>query len=80
MTNETQTYYIDPTTGVYTSVAAMKIKIRRNRLLYESDWTQLPNGPLSSELQTAWATYRQALRDITAQPGFPTDVVWPTSP
>jgi hypothetical protein len=80
MTNETQTHYIDSATGVYTSVAAMKIKIRRNRLLYESDWTQLPNGPLSSELQTAWATYRQALRDITAQPGFPNDVIWPARP
>ena len=80
MTNETQTYYIDPATGVYTSVAVIEIRTKRNRLLYESDWTQLPNGPLSSELQTAWATYRQALRDVTAQPGFPTDVVWPTSP
>lgn len=80
MTNETQTYYIDPATGVHSSVAVLEIRTKRNRLLYESDWTQLPNGPLSSELQTAWATYRQALRDITAQPGFPTDVVWPTSP
>lgn len=80
MTNETLTHYIDPATGVYTSVAVIEIRTKRNRLLYESDWTQLPNGPLSSELQTAWATYRQALRNITAQSGFPTDVVWPTSP
>jgi hypothetical protein len=80
MTNETQTYYIDPDTGMYTSVAVMEIKTRRNRLLYESDWTQLPNGPLSFELQTAWAAYRQHLRDIPTQSGFPTDVVWPERP
>lgn len=53
---------------------------QRNDLLYASDWTQLPNGPLSPEQQTAWATYRQELRDITSQPGYPTNVVWPVPP
>lgn len=53
---------------------------KRKELLLNSDWTQLPNGPLSSEQQTAWATYRQALRDITAQTGYPTEIVWPAHP
>jgi len=53
---------------------------QRNDLLYASDWTQIPNGPLTSAQQTAWATYRQELRDITSQSGYPTNVVWPTPP
>jgi hypothetical protein len=52
----------------------------RNSLLLASDWTQLPNNPLTPELQAAWATYRQQLRDITSQSGYPTNVVWPTAP
>lgn len=53
---------------------------KRNSYLYSSDWTQLPNGPLTSEQQQAWAVYRQELRDITTQSGYPFDVVWPTPP
>jgi hypothetical protein len=49
-------------------------------LLAESDWTQLPDVPLSAEQKTAWATYRQQLRDITAQPGFPNNINWPQKP
>jgi hypothetical protein len=53
---------------------------RRKELLYASDWTQLPNGPLTLEVQQQWSTYRQALRDITAQSDYPFNVVWPTPP
>lgn len=49
----------------------------RNRRLAASDWTQLPDAPVDA---TAWATYRQALRDVTAQDGFPWDVTWPAPP
>jgi len=52
----------------------------RNKLLQNSDWTQLPNNPLTPDQQTAWATYRQALRDIPSQSGYPFDVIWPTPP
>jgi hypothetical protein len=51
---------------------------QRNALLASSDWTQLPDVPLDTK--TAWATYRQALRDITDQPGYPFNIVWPTPP
>jgi hypothetical protein len=52
----------------------------RKAKLVASDWTQLPNSPLSAEAQAAWATYRQELRDITAQSGYPTEIIWPTPP
>lgn len=59
---------------------AVEIKKKRFDLLLSSDWTQLPNNPLTPEKQAEWATYRQALRDITAQPGYPQSVVWPVLP
>ena len=37
---------------------------KRNNLLKESDWTQLPNNPLTAEKQEEWNVYRQKLRDI----------------
>lgn len=54
-----------------------EIRKQRNRLLTESDWTQIPDCTVDKQ---AWAEYRQALRDITKQVGFPTDVVFPTKP
>lgn len=56
---------------------AAEVRSDRNQRLASSDWTQLPNAPADS---AAWAAYRQALRDIPAQPGFPADVVWPAQP
>jgi len=52
--------------------------IKRRELLEASDWTQLPDVPL--ETKALWATYRQALRDITDQPGYPTNISWPEPP
>ena len=52
----------------------------RDELLILSDWTQMPDSPLDSSTKTSWATYRTALRDISAQAGFPTDFTWPTAP
>ena len=54
-----------------------QIREQRNRLLANSDWTQIPDCTVDKQ---AWLEYRQALRDITTQSGFPTDVVWPTQP
>lgn len=50
----------------------------RSQLLAQSDWTQLPDVPLATK--TAWAIYRQALRDITLQTGYPQTIVWPAPP
>lgn len=57
-----------------------QIKVKRDSLLLQSDWTQLPNSPLTSEKQSQWANYRQQLRDITLQSGYPYNVIWPVKP
>lgn len=41
------------------------IRVERNNLLKQSDWTQLPDSPLVQEEKTAWKNYRQQLRDLT---------------
>ena len=55
-------------------------RIKRDALLSETDWTQLGDVGFSLERLEAWQTYRQALRDITKQDGFPFDIKWPTPP
>jgi hypothetical protein len=60
-----------------TSVQAAQVRAQRNALLSACDWTQLADAPVDD---LAWATYRQALRDIPTQSGFPLDVVWPVAP
>jgi hypothetical protein len=52
----------------------------RDYFLSQSDWTQFTDSPLDADQKAAWATYRQALRDVTAQEGFPTSITWPTAP
>jgi len=56
---------------------AKSVREQRNKLIAECDWTQVADAPVDKE---AWAAYRQALRDIPAQAGFPWDVQWPTQP
>ena len=56
---------------------ASKIRTERDTKLTESDWTQVIDAPVD---QAAWATYRQELRDISTQVGFPSEVTWPTQP
>ena len=54
-----------------------EIRQARNLLLTASDWTQLPDALVDKQ---AWADYRQALRDIPQQAGFPTEINWPKEP
>jgi hypothetical protein len=56
--------------------AATDVREKRNTLIAETDWWATSDRTMSAK-QTA---YRQALRDITAQAGFPTDITWPTKP
>jgi hypothetical protein len=60
--------------------AASAIRAERNIKLSECDWTQLNDTPLDNTAKVAWTTYRQALRDIPSQSGFPHNVVWPVKP
>lgn len=55
------------------------VRSRRNRMLAESDWTQLPDSPLTEDKIAEWASYRQALRDITEQTD-PFNAVFPIAP
>ena len=56
---------------------ANEVRSKRNMLLSQSDWTQLSDAPVDN---LAWAVYRQALRDITLQAGFPFAVDFPVAP
>lgn len=60
-----------------TEEKAERQRVKRNSELELSDWTQVSDAPVD---QAAWATYRQALRDVSQQEGFPNTVVWPTEP
>ena len=67
-----------------------ELRMERDRLLAESDWTQMPDSPLTDSQKTSWATYRQALRDMTdtystvplTDKGHmdETQITWPTKP
>lgn len=84
---------LDPTTYAYkqtvaddytlpapnASVLWQDIRARRDELLSACDWTQMPDVQLTAAQKSAWATYRQALRDITLAP-TPAAVVFPSKP
>ena len=56
------------------------LRAERDRRLAATDWTQLPDVPLTQQQREAWQAYRQALRDVPQQPGAPYDVIWPEPP
>jgi len=58
---------------------AREARIRRDALLAECDWVAL-RAIETGESSTGWLEYRQALRDITMQSGFPHDIAWPEVP
>lgn len=58
------------------------VRIQRDNLLKETDWTDTASAitRLGQTVYDNWQAYRQALRDVPEQPGFPSNVVWPTKP
>lgn len=58
------------------NILPQKVRAKRNSLLAETDYLALTDTTLTSDM----AIYRQELRDITSQSGFPTDVTWPVKP
>ena len=60
-----------------TAQKANEVRYKRNMLLTQSDWTQVADAPVD---KAVWAVYRQALRDITLQAGFPFTVDFPVAP
>ena len=67
----------DEAKAVLDAQQAASQRTSRDEKLKASDWTQVADSPVDKAL---WATYRQELRDVTAQEGFPWNVVWPTAP
>src|SRR5574340_24659 len=59
---------------------AVDARAQRDGLLRACDWTQSPDSPLTAAQKTAWAAYRQALRDVPEQTRFPGAIDWPTQP
>ena len=53
---------------------------RAKALLKESDWAMLSDVPMSSGEKADWIEYRQALREIKLQSGFPDNIIWPPKP
>lgn len=53
---------------------------QRDAMLAACDWTQVIDAPLPDAQRMAWASYRQALRDVPEQSGFPDTINWPTQP
>jgi hypothetical protein len=64
--------------SAYDEEAVAEALLRRAQELKASDWTQLPDVPQATK--DLWTPYRQALRDITDQPGYPHNIDWPTPP
>lgn len=60
------------------AAAGSFVRARRATALAATDWTQLPDVPEATRV--LWQPYRQALRDVPAQAGFPFNVEWPTPP
>jgi hypothetical protein len=56
---------------------AASVRSTRDEKLKATDWTQVDDAPVD---KATWATYRQVLRDIPAQTGFPWDITWPVEP
>ena len=75
--------YVAPTSEELAATAAAEIRSQRDQLLLEVDafvGNPLRWAALSSNEQTAWATYRTALLDVPQQSGFPDTITWPTAP
>lgn len=64
------------------SVLAGEVRAQRDSLLIASDNRALADrwAAMTTQQQQAWATYRQQLRDVPEQPGFPENVTWPVAP
>ena len=59
---------------------AKSVRATRDTKLAECDWRVIKAAETATTLDAAWATYRQALRDVTAQSGFPWTITWPDEP
>lgn len=61
-------------------VQAKAVREERSKLLAESDWVVVFHTEKGTNIPLEWEVYRQALRDVTTQDGFPHNVIWPSKP
>ena len=61
-------------------VITAQARAQRDKLLADTDWTQVLDAPIDAETREAYRVYRQALRDIPEQEGFPETITWPELP
>ncbi len=66
--------------GLHPECKWNEIRSCRDKLVAETDYTQVSDSPLSSEKKAEFTAYRQALRDIPQTYDHPDDIVWPTKP
>ena len=59
---------------------AAEAREKRNQLIAETDYLVMPDYPLDDERKAAVLAYRQALRDVPEQEGFPRQIDWPVKP
>ena len=67
-------------TATKNAEAALAVRNTRDGLIASCDWMAIKAFEAGTTVATEWATYRQALRDVSAQAGFPNDITWPTQP
>ena len=65
---------------VRTQEKAQSVRSERDHMLQQTDWIVIKSYERGENIPAQWELYRQALRDITAQAGFPYEVTWPTKP
>ena len=70
--------YVEPTVDV--EDLATKIRMQRNNLLKQTDYLMMSDYPIEFDRLAKVKTYRQALRDIPEQSGFPRTITWPEKP
>ena len=77
-----ETNILNTSTTNNTTVESLDVTARQTAiaLLRESDWTMLPDVPMSSSKKLEWQEYRKKLREINLQPGFPDTIGWPNKP
>ena len=63
-----------------TEEIAAQVRAKRDALLSETDFLMMPDYPLGEEDSVALKAYRQRLRDVPTQEGFPTEITWPDFP
>jgi hypothetical protein len=78
--NTTFTWNDTRTSEQQNTDAENQVIATRDVLLDQSDWIVVRAVDQGTPIPTDWQTYRQALRDVTKQPGYPTNVVWPVAP